>query len=47
MKFNIFIKAIEKYCKSNYGYSGLKNVDSTHPIKDDLQRSFFLAETLK
>ena len=39
--------AIEKHCKARYGYSGLQNANSKHPVKDDLQRSFFLAETLK
>ena len=40
-------QAIEKHCKSNYGYSGLKDVLQSMPQKDNLQRSFFLAETLK
>jgi len=40
-------QAIEEHCRSVYGYSGLRNVDSLSPQKDDLQRSFFLAETLK
>ena len=40
-------QAIEEHCKSRYGYSGLRGVDQKSPPKDDLQRSFFLAETLK
>ena len=41
------IKAIDKYCKTNYGYSGIKDVTSTTPNYDNVQQSFFLAETLK
>lgn len=41
------IQAIETYCKSSTGYSGVKNVYLTEPQKDDVQQSFFLAETLK
>lgn len=40
-------QALEEHCKSNFGYSGLRNADQRTPQKDDLQRSFFLAETLK
>lgn len=40
-------EAIEKYCKVEAGYSGIKNVDVTPVIYDDVQQSFFLAETLK
>lgn len=42
-------QAIEKHCKDpeSGGYSGLRNVYSTHPQQDDVQQSFFLAETLK
>lgn len=40
-------QAIEKYCKVDSGYSGLKNVYLADPPKDDVQQSFFLAETLK
>ena len=29
------------------GYCGLSDVDSEHPQQDDVQQSFFLAETLK
>lgn len=41
------IQALEKHCKTPNGYSGLKNVYLTDPQKDDVQQSFFLAETLK
>ena len=41
------LQNIEKYCKVEGGYTGLKNVDDLHSQKDDVQQSFFLAETLK
>jgi mannosyl-oligosaccharide alpha-1,2-mannosidase len=39
--------AIEKHCKTDAGYSGLRDVRSVNSEKDDVQQSFFLAETLK
>eukprot|EP01116_Phalansterium_solitarium_P018710 TRINITY_DN5057_c0_g1_i1.p1 TRINITY_DN5057_c0_g1~~TRINITY_DN5057_c0_g1_i1.p1 ORF type:complete len:606 (-),score=254.80 TRINITY_DN5057_c0_g1_i1:179-1996(-) len=39
--------AIEKYCRVQNGYSGIRDVTSTTPTHDNLQQSFFLAETLK
>lgn len=41
-----FVEALERYCKSEAGYSGLRNVYQP-AIKDDVQQSFFLAEVLK
>lgn len=41
------VQALEKHCRSANGFSGLKNVYSEEPVKDDVQQSFFLAETLK
>lgn len=41
------IQAIEKYCRSPGGYSGIKNVYLEDPMKDDVQQSFFIAEGLK
>ncbi|XP_044261687.1 mannosyl-oligosaccharide alpha-1,2-mannosidase IA-like isoform X1 [Tribolium madens] len=41
------VQALEKYCRVPGGYTGLKNVYSDDPQKDDVQQSFFLAETLK
>lgn len=41
------VLALERYCRSANGFSGLKNVYLEEPIKDDVQQSFFLAETLK
>ncbi|CAG7716670.1 unnamed protein product [Allacma fusca] len=42
-------QAIEKYTKAGpgRGYSGLRNVYSSTPVQDDVQQTFFLAETLK
>ncbi|KAI2518613.1 mannosidase alpha class 1A member 2, partial [Homo sapiens] len=37
----------EKYCRVNGGFSGVKDVYSSTPTHDDVQQSFFLAETLK
>lgn len=41
------VQALEKYCRTPTGYCGLKNVYLEEPQKDDVQQSFFLAETLK
>uniref|UniRef100_A0A1B0D4U1 alpha-1,2-Mannosidase n=2 Tax=Phlebotomus papatasi TaxID=29031 RepID=A0A1B0D4U1_PHLPP len=41
------VQALEKHCRTPNGYSGLKNVYMEEPQKDDVQQSFFLAETLK
>ncbi|CAJ0946867.1 unnamed protein product, partial [Ranitomeya imitator] len=40
-------QAIDKYCRVSGGFSGLKDVYSSGPAYDDVQQSFFLAETLK
>lgn len=41
-------QAIEKHCKTRYGYSGVKSVMETSTVQhDDLQQSFLLAETFK
>ena len=39
--------ALEKYCRTEAGFSGIKNVYQKNSVKDDVQQSFFLAETLK
>lgn len=39
--------AIEKSCRVSGGFSGVKDVYSPTPAHDDVQQSFFLAETLK
>ncbi|XP_049310105.1 mannosyl-oligosaccharide alpha-1,2-mannosidase IA isoform X2 [Bactrocera dorsalis] len=41
------VQALETYCRTMHGYSGIKNVYQENPQKDDVQQSFFLAETLK
>lgn len=41
------VSAIEKYCKKEGGYAGLINVYSLDDGWDDVQQSFFIAETLK
>eukprot|EP00794_Sanderia_malayensis_P000195 gene195-809_t len=40
-------QAIEKYCHVGEGYSGIRDVTETNVNHDDVQQSFFLAETLK
>ena len=41
------MQALEKHCRVPGGFTGLKNVYQEQPVKDDVQQSFFLAETLK
>lgn len=41
------VEALEKHCRTPNGFTGLKNVYLDDPQKDDVQQSFFLAETLK
>jgi mannosyl-oligosaccharide alpha-1,2-mannosidase len=41
-------EAINKHCKvPSGGYTGVRDVNSSHPSPDDVQPSWFLAETLK
>eukprot|EP01126_Amoeba_proteus_P030945 TRINITY_DN3048_c0_g1_i1.p1 TRINITY_DN3048_c0_g1~~TRINITY_DN3048_c0_g1_i1.p1 ORF type:complete len:497 (-),score=97.47 TRINITY_DN3048_c0_g1_i1:211-1566(-) len=44
-----YFQSIEKYTKAPYGYTGMKNCMSlpSKIIPDDIQHSYFLAETLK
>ena len=42
-----FLQAFEKNCRTDSGYSGLRDVYQNNAQKDDVQQSFFLAETLK
>jgi mannosyl-oligosaccharide alpha-1,2-mannosidase len=39
--------ALEKYCRVEGGYSGIRDVYSIPVSHDDVQQSFFIAETLK
>lgn len=41
------VQALEKYCRVENGYTGLKNVYSIESAKDDVQQSFLLSETFK
>ncbi|XP_054026994.1 mannosyl-oligosaccharide 1,2-alpha-mannosidase IC [Dryobates pubescens] len=41
------VKALEKHCRVEAGFSGIRDVYSTSPTHDNMQQSFFLAETLK
>jgi mannosyl-oligosaccharide alpha-1,2-mannosidase len=38
---------MERHCRAEAGYSGIRNVYVTSVSQDDVQQSFFLAETLK
>ncbi|NWH82231.1 MA1C1 mannosidase, partial [Piaya cayana] len=41
------VKALEKYCRVEAGFSGIRDVYTATPTHDNMQQSFFLAETLK
>uniref|UniRef100_A0A8C4RKK5 alpha-1,2-Mannosidase n=1 Tax=Erpetoichthys calabaricus TaxID=27687 RepID=A0A8C4RKK5_ERPCA len=41
------LQALEQHCRVEGGYSGIRDVYASHPNLDDVQQSFFLAETLK
>ncbi|MBN3303271.1 mannosyl-oligosaccharide 1,2-alpha-mannosidase IA isoform X1 [Amia ocellicauda] len=41
------VQALEQHCRVDGGYSGIRDVYASHPNYDDVQQSFFLAETLK
>ncbi|XP_054618603.1 mannosyl-oligosaccharide 1,2-alpha-mannosidase IA-like [Dunckerocampus dactyliophorus] len=41
------VQALERHCKMEGGYSGIRDVYAAKPNHDDVQQSFFLAETLK
>ncbi|KAJ1352484.1 hypothetical protein KIN20_008829 [Parelaphostrongylus tenuis] len=41
------ITSIDRYCRVDGGFSGLRNVNDITKGHDDVQQSFFLAETLK
>ncbi|MGH0161061.1 UNVERIFIED_CONTAM: hypothetical protein FKN15_078479 [Acipenser sinensis] len=41
------IQALEKYCRVDKGFTGIRDVYTTSPSPDNMQQSFFLAETLK
>ncbi|GCC26842.1 mannosyl-oligosaccharide 1,2-alpha-mannosidase IA-like isoform X1 [Chiloscyllium punctatum] len=41
------VQALEQHCRVDAGFSGIRDVYNTLPHHDDVQQSFFLAETLK
>ncbi|XP_001357617.3 mannosyl-oligosaccharide alpha-1,2-mannosidase IA [Drosophila pseudoobscura] len=41
------VQAMEKYCRTPFGYTGIRNVYDMPPESDDLQPSWFLGKTLK
>ncbi|XP_005895992.1 mannosyl-oligosaccharide 1,2-alpha-mannosidase IC isoform X1 [Bos indicus] len=41
------VMALEKYCRTEAGFSGIQDVYSKVPNHDNRQQTFFLAETLK
>ncbi|XP_054427732.1 mannosyl-oligosaccharide 1,2-alpha-mannosidase IC [Pteronotus mesoamericanus] len=41
------VTALEKYCRTEAGFSGIQDVYSSIPSHDNKQQTFFLAETLK
>uniref|UniRef100_A0A672FQ56 alpha-1,2-Mannosidase n=1 Tax=Salarias fasciatus TaxID=181472 RepID=A0A672FQ56_SALFA len=41
------VQALERHCKLEGGYSGVRDVYASTPNHDDVQQSFYLAETLK
>ncbi|KAI1240983.1 hypothetical protein IHE44_0009439 [Lamprotornis superbus] len=41
------VEALEKHCRVDGGYSGIRDVYIHHESHDDVQQSFFLSETLK
>lgn len=45
--FLFLLQNIEKHCHIGEGYSGIRNVETIPVQHDDVQQSFFLAETLK
>eukprot|EP01126_Amoeba_proteus_P036523 TRINITY_DN3729_c0_g2_i1.p1 TRINITY_DN3729_c0_g2~~TRINITY_DN3729_c0_g2_i1.p1 ORF type:complete len:639 (-),score=128.12 TRINITY_DN3729_c0_g2_i1:147-2063(-) len=43
-----YMQALNKYSRQKYGYSGLRDANMVkRPMMDDIQQSWFLAETLK
>nr|XP_020492708.1 mannosyl-oligosaccharide 1,2-alpha-mannosidase IA [Labrus bergylta] len=41
------VQALEQHCRVEGGYSGIRDVYASSPNHDDVQQSFYLAETLK
>lgn len=48
LAFVAHVQALERHCRvESGGYSGIKDVYNGDAPKDDVQQSFFIAETLK
>ncbi len=43
----VILQALQTHCRTDSGYTGIKDVYQARSPKDDVQQSFFLAETLK
>ncbi|KAI8820443.1 mannosyl-oligosaccharide alpha-1,2-mannosidase isoform B-like protein [Fimicolochytrium jonesii] len=43
----VFLTSLNKHCRTDTGFSGLRSVSTLPASLDDVQPSFFLAETLK
>ncbi|KAM4701555.1 LOW QUALITY PROTEIN: mannosyl-oligosaccharide 1,2-alpha-mannosidase IC [Discoglossus pictus] len=41
------VQALDKYCRIETGFSGIRDVYTTSPNHDNVQQSFFMSETLK
>lgn len=41
------VQALNKHCRVDGGFTGIRDVYQDQPSQDDVQQSFFLAETLK
>uniref|UniRef100_A0A8C5MFI3 alpha-1,2-Mannosidase n=1 Tax=Leptobrachium leishanense TaxID=445787 RepID=A0A8C5MFI3_9ANUR len=41
------VQALDKYCRIESGFSGIRDVYTTTPNHDNVQQSFFMSETLK
>ncbi|CAH8655403.1 unnamed protein product [Heterobilharzia americana] len=41
------VQALDNYARTDAGFSGIEDVYSSRPVHDDVQQSYFLAETLK
>ncbi|KAM8976015.1 mannosyl-oligosaccharide 1,2-alpha-mannosidase IC [Pelodytes ibericus] len=41
------VQALDKYCRIESGFSGIRDVYTTIPNHDNVQQSFFMSETLK
>lgn len=41
------VQALEEHCRVPGGFTGINNVYARDSVKDDVQQSYFFAETLK